>query len=108
MVYNNLAIPTTFIISHVNRAILGLDTIPQNGLQLTVEGYKGYLGNDQTEVKLHYIGNQFYLKATMFDGFYNYVDYTRNFASWYRQRRISPIVVEMTDDTKTENRGPLR
>eukprot|EP00971_Amphidinium_carterae_P207749 4122123-Amphidinium_carterae.2 len=65
MVYNNLAIPTTLINSDVNCAILG------------------YLENDQTEVKLHYIGKHFYLKATVFDGLYNYVDYNIDFESWY-------------------------
>eukprot|EP00971_Amphidinium_carterae_P096806 1916101-Amphidinium_carterae.2 len=83
MVYNNVAIPTTFVTADINCAILGLDTITRNGLRLTVEGYKGYLGNDQTEVKLHYIGKHFYLRATMFDRLCNYVDYTKDFNSWY-------------------------
>eukprot|EP00971_Amphidinium_carterae_P020187 397782-Amphidinium_carterae.1 len=62
---------------------MGLYTIMKNGLHLTVDGYRGYLANDQTEVKLHYIANHFYLKATLFDGLYSYVDYTKDFASWY-------------------------
>eukprot|EP00971_Amphidinium_carterae_P094241 1865517-Amphidinium_carterae.4 len=37
----------------------------RNGLRLTVDGYRGYLGKDRIEVKLHYIGNHFYLKATV-------------------------------------------
>eukprot|EP00971_Amphidinium_carterae_P092755 1836725-Amphidinium_carterae.3 len=64
LVYQNIAIPTAFIISDVNCAILGLDTVT-------------------TEVQLHYIGNHVYLKATVFNGLYDYVDYTPDFASWY-------------------------
>eukprot|EP00971_Amphidinium_carterae_P119564 2368763-Amphidinium_carterae.1 len=94
MVYNNLAIPTTFIISDINCAILGLDAIMRNGRRLTVDEYKGYLGNDQTEVKIHYIGNYFYLKATVFDGLYNNLDYTRDFESCY---------YDWYDDFKQEN-----
>eukprot|EP00971_Amphidinium_carterae_P292719 5811374-Amphidinium_carterae.2 len=47
--------------------------------------HRGYLGNDLTEVKLHYIGNDFYLKATVFDGLYSYgeySEYTKDFESW--------------------------
>eukprot|EP00971_Amphidinium_carterae_P062920 1245023-Amphidinium_carterae.2 len=76
LVQDNLAIPTTFIISDVNCAILGLDTITTNKLQLRVEGYGGHLARDHAEVELDYIGNHFYLKATIFDGLYDYVDYT--------------------------------
>eukprot|EP00971_Amphidinium_carterae_P278069 5519809-Amphidinium_carterae.2 len=69
MVYNNLAIQTTFIISDVNCAIWGQDTIMRNGLRLIeeviIDGYRGYHGNNQTEVKLHYIGNRFYLQCSM-------------------------------------------
>eukprot|EP00971_Amphidinium_carterae_P286568 5689279-Amphidinium_carterae.1 len=83
MVHSNLATPTTFILSNVNCAIVGLDTIMRNGLGLTTDGYRGYLGNDQTKVKLHHIGNHFYLKATVFGGFYNYVDCNKDFESWY-------------------------
>eukprot|EP00971_Amphidinium_carterae_P252406 5010895-Amphidinium_carterae.1 len=77
-------LPTTFIIPDVNCGIFGLDTITINGLQLTYDGYKSYCGNEQTEVKLHYIGKHFYLKA--FDGHYNYVDYTKDFESWCYDR----------------------
>eukprot|EP00971_Amphidinium_carterae_P242162 4808428-Amphidinium_carterae.2 len=70
LVYQNLAIPTTFLLSNINCAILGLDTITQNGLQLRVNGYRGHLAQDHAEVQLHYIGNHFYLKATVFDGLY--------------------------------------
>eukprot|EP00971_Amphidinium_carterae_P127518 2526631-Amphidinium_carterae.1 len=52
--YNNLAILTTFIIT--DRLL--------------------------SEVKLHYIGNHFYLKAIVFDGLCDYVDYTKAFESW--------------------------
>eukprot|EP00971_Amphidinium_carterae_P296918 5898565-Amphidinium_carterae.3 len=83
LVYKNFAIPTTFIISDVNCAILGLDAITRNGLQLTVNGYDGHLAHEHAEVRLHYIGNRFYLKATVCDGLYNYVDYTPDFTSWY-------------------------
>eukprot|EP00971_Amphidinium_carterae_P117327 2324161-Amphidinium_carterae.1 len=58
----------------------------RHGLRLTVDGYRGYLGNEKTEVKLHYndyIGNHFYPKATVFDRLYNYVDYAKHFESWY-------------------------
>eukprot|EP00971_Amphidinium_carterae_P093298 1846081-Amphidinium_carterae.1 len=64
LVYGNLVIPTTFIIFDVNCAILGLNTITRTGLQLSVNGYQGYMGHDNAEVRLHYIGNHFYLKAT--------------------------------------------
>eukprot|EP00971_Amphidinium_carterae_P110443 2187902-Amphidinium_carterae.5 len=37
LVQDNLAIPATFMISDVNYAILGLDTITKNKLQLRVE-----------------------------------------------------------------------
>eukprot|EP00971_Amphidinium_carterae_P345958 6487169-Amphidinium_carterae.1 len=79
----NIAIPTTFIISDVNCAILGLATITNNNLLLRVQGQRGHLSKDQHEVQLHYIGNHFYLKATVFDGLYDYVDYTKDFESWY-------------------------
>eukprot|EP00971_Amphidinium_carterae_P215452 4276351-Amphidinium_carterae.1 len=69
LAYQNLAIPTTFTISDVNCAILGLDVIKRNGLRLSVNGYRGHLGHDNTEVRLHYIGNHFYLEAT-----YNWYD----------------------------------
>eukprot|EP00971_Amphidinium_carterae_P020454 402951-Amphidinium_carterae.4 len=74
LVCQKLAIPTTFILSDVNCAMLGLDTITKNSLQLRVEGCQGHLARDQSEVQLHYIGNHFYLKATIFDGLY---------ANWY-------------------------
>eukprot|EP00971_Amphidinium_carterae_P126727 2510690-Amphidinium_carterae.1 len=83
IVYNNLAVPLAFIISDINCAIMGLDAIMKNGLCLTVDGYRGYLGSDRTEVKLDYIGNHFYLEARVFDGLYSYVDYMKDFASWY-------------------------
>eukprot|EP00971_Amphidinium_carterae_P191030 3791124-Amphidinium_carterae.2 len=41
------------------------------------------------ELTLQYIGKYLYLKATVFDGLYSYVDYTKNFTtesqvtSWY-------------------------
>eukprot|EP00971_Amphidinium_carterae_P306814 6097419-Amphidinium_carterae.1 len=54
-----------------------------SGLRHTVDGHRGYLGNDKTEVKLHYTGDHFYLQATVFDGLYNYVDYTKDFEIWY-------------------------
>eukprot|EP00971_Amphidinium_carterae_P311377 6188835-Amphidinium_carterae.1 len=63
LVYKNLAIPTTCIISDVNRAILGLDTITTR----TIYSYN----------------NHFHLKATIFDGLYDYVDYTPDFTNWY-------------------------
>eukprot|EP00971_Amphidinium_carterae_P046563 917328-Amphidinium_carterae.2 len=88
MAYNNLAIPTTFLISNVNCVILGFDTSMRHGLCLTVDGFKCYLGNDQTEVKLH-IGNHFYLKATM--GFTT----MSTTLSWY---------YEWHDDFKQENK----
>eukprot|EP00971_Amphidinium_carterae_P141263 2799001-Amphidinium_carterae.1 len=53
LVQDILAIPTTFIISDVNCAILGLDTITKNKLQ-RVGGYSGYLARDYAEVKLDY------------------------------------------------------
>eukprot|EP00971_Amphidinium_carterae_P350921 6491808-Amphidinium_carterae.2 len=34
---------------------------------------------------LDYMGNHFYLKATIFDGLYDYVDYTPDFANWYQE-----------------------
>eukprot|EP00971_Amphidinium_carterae_P228526 4532603-Amphidinium_carterae.1 len=72
IVHNNLAIPTTFIIA-------------DNKLTLEIQGYSGYLSNGRVSVKLHYIGNQFYIKATRVDGFYKHVDYTEEFASWYNK-----------------------
>eukprot|EP00971_Amphidinium_carterae_P277356 5504661-Amphidinium_carterae.1 len=84
LVHDHLAIPTTFIICDVNCAILGLDTITKYKLHLRVEGYKGHLARGQ-EKKLDYIGNHFYLKATIFDGLYDYVDYTPDFANWYQE-----------------------
>eukprot|EP00971_Amphidinium_carterae_P342122 6481315-Amphidinium_carterae.2 len=72
-----------FIISDVNCTILGLDTITKNKLQLRVEGFSGHQARDYTEVKLDYIGNHFYLKATIFDGLYDYVSYTPDFEHWY-------------------------
>eukprot|EP00971_Amphidinium_carterae_P194408 3857791-Amphidinium_carterae.3 len=83
LVHQNLANPMTVIISDVNCAILGLDAITKNDLRLSVNGYQGYLGHDDAEVKLHYIGNHFYLKATLFDGLCSYVDYTQDFTIWY-------------------------
>eukprot|EP00971_Amphidinium_carterae_P236609 4696022-Amphidinium_carterae.1 len=86
LVQDNLAIPATFIISDVNGAILGLDTITRNKLQLRVAGYSGYLARDYAEVKLDYIGNHFYLKAylkaTIFEGLYDYVSCTPDFEDW--------------------------
>eukprot|EP00971_Amphidinium_carterae_P168369 3336098-Amphidinium_carterae.1 len=78
LVYNKLAAPATFIIFDVNCAVMGLDTIMKNGLGLTVDEYRGCLGNDMTAVT-----NHFYLKATVFDGLYSYVDYRKDFTSWY-------------------------
>eukprot|EP00971_Amphidinium_carterae_P005985 117882-Amphidinium_carterae.2 len=43
----------------------------------------GHLAHEHAEVRLHYIGNHFYLKATVFDGLYDYVDYTPDFTNWY-------------------------
>eukprot|EP00971_Amphidinium_carterae_P228003 4522488-Amphidinium_carterae.2 len=83
LVYQNIAIPTTFIISDVNCAILGLDTITNNNLSLRVQDYQGHLSRDYAVVRRHYIGNHFYLKATVFDGLYDYVDYTPDFTNWY-------------------------
>eukprot|EP00971_Amphidinium_carterae_P348618 6490595-Amphidinium_carterae.2 len=57
LVQYNLAIPATFIISDVNCAMLGLDTIAKNKLQLRAEGYRGHLARDHAEVKLDYIEN---------------------------------------------------
>eukprot|EP00971_Amphidinium_carterae_P333477 6468251-Amphidinium_carterae.1 len=50
--------------------------------------------NFKSEVKLHYIGNHFYLKATVFDGLHNKVDYTKDFESWH---------YDWHDDFKQEN-----
>eukprot|EP00971_Amphidinium_carterae_P014698 290197-Amphidinium_carterae.1 len=78
-----MAIPATFIICDVNCAILGLDTmctITKNKLQLNVEGYRGHLSRGDTAAQLDYIGHHFYLKATIFDGLYDRVDYTPDFA----------------------------
>eukprot|EP00971_Amphidinium_carterae_P028446 559926-Amphidinium_carterae.1 len=60
----------------------GLDMITKNKLQLQVEGNSGYLARDYAEVKLDYIGNHFYLKATIFDGLCDYVSYTPDFEDW--------------------------
>eukprot|EP00971_Amphidinium_carterae_P275693 5470351-Amphidinium_carterae.1 len=81
LVHDILAIPATFIICDVNCAILGLDTITKNKLQLRVEGYRGHLARDHAEAQLDYIGHHFYLKALIFDGLYDYVDYTPDFAN---------------------------
>eukprot|EP00971_Amphidinium_carterae_P219244 4352168-Amphidinium_carterae.1 len=51
-----MAIPATFIICDINCAILGLDTITKNRLQLKVEGYRGHLARGQAEAQLDYIG----------------------------------------------------
>eukprot|EP00971_Amphidinium_carterae_P030166 593164-Amphidinium_carterae.1 len=87
-VYNNSVIPKTCVISGINCAILGLDTIMRNGLRLTVDGCRGYLGNDQTEVKLQSQSPYTTSETTsasrpVFDGLCNYVDYTKDFESWY-------------------------
>eukprot|EP00971_Amphidinium_carterae_P149552 2965357-Amphidinium_carterae.1 len=79
LVHDNLAIPTRFIICDVNCALLGLDTITKNKQHLKVEGYRGQLARDHAEAQLDYIGNHFHLKATIFDGLYDYVDYTPEF-----------------------------
>eukprot|EP00971_Amphidinium_carterae_P179007 3550688-Amphidinium_carterae.1 len=80
-----MAIPATFIICDVNCAILGLliETITKNKLHLKVEGYRGHLARGQAEAQLDYIGHHFYQKATIFDGLYDYVDYTPDFTDWY-------------------------
>eukprot|EP00971_Amphidinium_carterae_P329275 6461609-Amphidinium_carterae.1 len=93
MVYNNFAIPTTFIILDVNYAILGLDTVIRNGLCLTVDGYRSYLGNDQAEVQLRYTGNRFYFKATMFDSF-------RTTLTTPRTLRVGTMTGMRTSNTK--------
>eukprot|EP00971_Amphidinium_carterae_P275204 5460544-Amphidinium_carterae.1 len=69
-----------FIICDVNCAILGLDTKTKNKLQLNVEGYQGHLSRGCTTAQLDYIGHHFYMKATVFDGLYDNVDYTPDFA----------------------------
>eukprot|EP00971_Amphidinium_carterae_P249371 4949954-Amphidinium_carterae.2 len=81
--HTNQTTKTTFIISDVNCAILGLDTITKNKLHLRVKGYRGHLARDHAEVQLKYTGNHFYLKATIFDGLHDYVDYTPDFTDWY-------------------------
>eukprot|EP00971_Amphidinium_carterae_P351577 6492171-Amphidinium_carterae.3 len=109
LVYQNLAIPTTFIISAGNCAILGLDAITKNGLQLRVDRYRGHLSGEHAvsaaEVQLHYIGNHFYLKATVFDGLYDYVDYTPDRAiryyNWYDERDSNNKVTRSMDYYKT-------
>eukprot|EP00971_Amphidinium_carterae_P201164 3992027-Amphidinium_carterae.4 len=105
LVYQNIAIPTTFIISDGNCTILGLDTITKNNLQLRVQGYRGHLARDHAEVQLHYIVNHFYLKATVFDGLYDYVDYTPDFAtyySWYDECDNSNKVYGLLQDDAPE------
>eukprot|EP00971_Amphidinium_carterae_P230414 4572971-Amphidinium_carterae.1 len=62
-----MAIPATFIICDVTCAILGLDTITKNKLELNMEGYRGHLSRGSTSAQLNYIGHHFYLKATIFD-----------------------------------------
>eukprot|EP00971_Amphidinium_carterae_P147634 2926253-Amphidinium_carterae.2 len=70
LVYQNIGIPTMFI-------------YPTSTVQylLHVQGYQGHLSRDYAKVQLHYIGNHFYLKATVFDGLYDYVDYTPDFTN---------------------------
>eukprot|EP00971_Amphidinium_carterae_P096374 1907022-Amphidinium_carterae.1 len=58
MLYNKIAVPFRRQLCN-----LGSDTIMRNGLRLTIDGYRGYLGNDQTKLKLHYTGNHFYIKV---------------------------------------------
>eukprot|EP00971_Amphidinium_carterae_P176051 3489682-Amphidinium_carterae.1 len=41
------------------------------------------LARGQAETQLDYIGHHFYLKATVFNGLYAYVDYRPHFANWY-------------------------
>eukprot|EP00971_Amphidinium_carterae_P150174 2976789-Amphidinium_carterae.1 len=53
---------------------LGTYTIVKKDLRLSVNGYQGYLAHDDAEVKLDYIGNHYYLKATVFDEHYNKTD----------------------------------
>eukprot|EP00971_Amphidinium_carterae_P010415 205596-Amphidinium_carterae.2 len=49
----------------------------------TVTATKTSWTYDYAEVRLRYIGNHFYLKATVFDGLHSHVDYTPDFTNWH-------------------------
>eukprot|EP00971_Amphidinium_carterae_P001740 34923-Amphidinium_carterae.1 len=83
VIHSNLARPTTFIIADVNAAILGLDTIANNNLEVgdTRLQWTGHLSN----TKLHYVGHHFYINAMMVNSYDKTVDYTTKRANWYNE-----------------------
>eukprot|EP00971_Amphidinium_carterae_P134115 2657636-Amphidinium_carterae.3 len=56
----------------------------KNKLKLEIQGCSGYLSNGKTNVRLHYIGHHFYIKARVVYGSYRNVDYTE-FVNWYNE-----------------------